>query len=431
MNLMEHRVPAEMFTDLATGGGGAEAIDWLARGQYSKHLLLVRGVLDAVRQSGHPAEAATRRAFDLLAVIQRECPEAVDVVLRHPSVGAWARHTVRTLRVPDQLAALAAAAAIRAGITCEVDVPVIDGFLTLPSLGRCEAAGELATVHCAPEGAEVSTAARIIRLDEETPGWHGLRPMAAGAAGVRLEVLVDDVDPHRAPDLPNARGRLTEEESRRWRELLDEGWELLASRHTPVAVEVARAIRVLTPLSAPPQGLSSATSRETFGCVALSTPPDGHALAVTLAHETAHAKLCALLDIVPLTKPEDGSLHYAPWRPDPRPIGGLLQGAYAYLSVTDFWRRQRRHEEGERAMRAGAEFARWRTGARQVSQTILDSGRLTPPGERFVELMAERLDEWAAEPVEADSVRLAEEAAGRHRSLWRERHTVQGSDAVQ
>ncbi|MEV0582829.1 HEXXH motif domain-containing protein [Nonomuraea sp. NPDC050310] len=425
MNLMEHRVPVEMFTDLATGGGGAVTIDWLARGQYSKHLLLVRGVLDATKQGRHPAEAAVRRAYDLLAAIQHEHPEAVDRVLRHPSVGAWARHTVRTLQAPGQLAGLAAAAAIHAGVSCEVDVPVLDGFLTLPSLGQVTVTGELATVHCSPEGAEVSAEGQIVRLDENVPGWYGLRPLAAEAAGVRLDVLVDDVDPYRAPGLANSRGRLSEAESRRWQELLDEGWDLLATHHTPVAVEVAAAIRVLTPLSAPPQGLSSATSRETFGCVALSTPPDGHALAVTLAHETAHNKLSALLDIVPLTKPEDGSLHYAPWRPDPRPIGGLLQGAYAYLGVTDFWRRQRHHEQGEQAMRAGAEFARWRAGARQVSQTILDSGRLTPPGEQFVGLMAERLDEWGAEPVEADSLELAKNAADRHRSLWRERNAGQ------
>ncbi|MFG2074345.1 HEXXH motif domain-containing protein [Nonomuraea maritima] len=422
MNLTEHRVPVDMFTDLATGGGGPETIEWLARGQYSKHLLLVRGVLDAAKQGGHPAEAAVRRAYDLLDAVQREHPEAVDAVLRHPSVGAWGRHTIRTLDVPEQLAALAAAAAIRAGITCEVDVPVIDGFLTLPSLGQVTVTGSAATVHCSAEGAEVSAGGQIVRLDENVPGWYGLRPLSAEAAGVRLDVVVDDVDPYRAPGLSNARGRLTEHESRHWQHLLDDGWHLLAGHHRVAAQEVASAIRVFTPLSAPAHGLSSATSRETFGCIALSTPPDGHALAVTLVHETAHAKLSAVLDIVALTEPDDGSLHYAPWRPDPRPIGGLLQGAYAYLAVTDFWRRQRHQEEGEEAVRAGAEFARWRDGARQVGRTILDSGRLTAPGEHFVELMVARLDAWADERVDAASLELAKDAADRHRSLWRERN---------
>jgi hypothetical protein len=33
---------------------------------------------------------------------------------------------------------------------------------------------------------------------------------------------------------------------------------------------------------------------------------------------------------------------YAPWRSGPRPLNGLLQGAYAFLGVSGFWRQQRR-----------------------------------------------------------------------------------------
>src|SRR5581483_603165 len=60
--------------------------------------------------------------------------------------------------------------------------------------------------------------------------------------------------------------------------------------------------------------------------------------AVTLAHELQHLKLGALLDIVTLALPDDGRRYYAPWRDDPRPLGGLLQGAYAYFGVSGFWR---------------------------------------------------------------------------------------------
>ena len=62
-------------------------------------------------------------------------------------------------------------------------------------------------------------------------------------------------------------------------------------------------------------------------------------LASVLVHECQHAKLNAVLDLIPLSRP-DQARYYAPWREDPRPLGGLLHGAYAYLGVSDFWRVQ-------------------------------------------------------------------------------------------
>ncbi|MBO3746798.1 HEXXH motif domain-containing protein [Streptosporangiaceae bacterium NEAU-GS5] len=422
MILTEHQIAAEEFADLAGGGGGAPIVERLATAQYSKHMLLVKGVLDAARRADHPRWGQVRMAYRLLAAIQPNHPEAVAAVLRHPSVGAWTRHTIRTLDTPEQLACLAAAAAIRAGFECEVDVPVTSGVVTLPSLGQARVAADRATVHCYSGGAEVSAGRLVVRLGDESPDWDSLRALQSERAGVRLGVLIDDLDPHRMPGSANLGGRLPSDEAHLWGELLDEAWEMLVDDHRRVAEEVAAAITVFTPLNAPPLGVSSATSRETFGCVALSTPPDAHALAVTLAHETQHAKLSALLDIVQLTKPDDGSRHYAPWRDDPRPAGGLLQGAYAYLGVTEFWRRRRHLEKGEAAIRAGAEFARWRSASYMVSQTLLDSGRLTSPGQVFVSGMADRLAAWQAEPLPAACLNLAKDAADRHRSLWRERN---------
>jgi HEXXH motif-containing protein len=45
-------------------------------------------------------------------------------------------------------------------------------------------------------------------------------------------------------------------------------------------------------------------------------------------HEVQHLKLAALLDIVTLTMPGEHDRYYAPWRDDPRPLSGLLQGTY-------------------------------------------------------------------------------------------------------
>jgi HEXXH motif-containing protein len=323
---------------------------------------------------------------------------------------------------------LAAAAAVRSGTPCDVDVPAHEGLVTLPSLGQAVLSPTVssATVLSTADGAEVSANGTMIQIPrdhhEDAPGWRGLRVLSAETDGLPLRVVIDDLDPYRMPGTANIGARLARAEAKRWQSTLDEAWDLLVRHHRAVADEVSGTIKVLTPLTPPERGQSSATSREAFGCVALSTPPDAASFAVTLAHETQHAKLSALLDIVPLTKPDDGSRYYAPWREDPRPVPGLLQGAYAYLGVTDFWRRQRHVEVGEAAIEASAEFSRWRQAARQVTGTLLDSGRLTAPGETFAAEMARQLDRWADEIVPADAQALAHERANLHRDRWRERN---------
>jgi HEXXH motif-containing protein len=231
--------------------------------------------------------------------------------------------------------------------------------------------------------------------------------------------LIEDLDAYRMPGCANVSPRLSQVEWRRWQSALNEGWQLLACHHQSVADEVAAAIRVLTPLLPPPRGQVSATCRDTFGSVALSAPPDACSLAVTLAHELQHAKLSALLDVVALLLPDDASRHYAPWRDDPRPLSGLLQGAYAFLGVADFWRRQRAAANGDAAaVRAHADFARWRDAVTLVVGTLAGSGRLTELGKVFVAGMTRTLRSWEAEVVPPDAAKLARRLAAQHRALW-------------
>lgn len=434
MSLREHRIPADTFSELSSGGGGVAAARLLAATQYSKHVLLVRGVLDTAQATGHPQAGDARRGYDILAAVQSGHPEAVDAVLRYPAVGAWARHTARKLSepgataVPAQLGALAVAAALRSGTACTVEVPVVDGVITIPSVGQVLVPGGAtrATVRCAGGAAEVVGDGFRIEVSpsaqDDTPGWLPLRTLATETDGRRLRVLIDDLDPWRMPGSAGLSGRLNATRVACWQSTLDAAWDLLVRCHPTVADEVAAVVSVFAPMAPEDAGQSSASSRETFGCVALSEPLDGCSLAVTLAHEVQHAKLSALLDAVPLLAPDDGSRHYAPWRDDPRPLGGLLQGAYAYLGVTDFWRRQRAHEKGKAAVLASAEFAQWRKAARLVSGTLADSGRLTAAGEVFLAGMIARLDACAADPVPDEALALAREASRRHRDRWVERN---------
>lgn len=49
----------------------------------------------------------------------------------------------------------------------------------------------------------------------------------------------------------------------------------------------------------------------------------------TLVHEFQHIMLGGVLHVAPVHCAVQRQRSYAPWRDDPRPLGGLLQGVYA------------------------------------------------------------------------------------------------------
>jgi HEXXH motif-containing protein len=434
-----HRMPPELFAALADGGGGAEATSILVAAQHSKHALLLQGVTRKAVAAGHPQASLAVRGHELLDKAQRKDAEAVAAVTRHPSVGAWAYRTLAGLgrtapgaiaisagtgaAMPGLLAGIAAAAALHAGISAEIEVPVIDGIVMLPTLG---AAGPVeagtATIRVSAYGAEVIGQTTRVRVPaafrSAAPRWRPLRPVLTTP---RFELVADDIDPFRMPAAPHVAPYAQLDG---WPEMFRAAWALLRRHHPEVAAEVAAMIRVVVPLRRPAKGQVSSSSPETSGAIAMSDPVDPVALAVTIAHELQHVKLSALLDMMALVKPDDGTRFYASWRDDPRPASGLLQGTYAYLGVTAFWRRML----AEGAARSVPwidgefEFCRWRSAAARAAQTLLRSGRLTDAGQEFVSRMAATLAERAAEPVSERARARATEANARHLVAWQSAH---------
>lgn len=425
MSVAVHRIPIRTFAAIAQGGGGRPAARCLVATQRSKHILLLRRVVDLAQSVGHSEADIARKAYSQLAALQDRRPRAVAVVIQYPAVGAWARQTVENLSLrgadatahPGWLSALAAAAAVRSRIPGSATAPAVDGEAMLPTLGSASAvAGH---VHVSRDGAAIDGTSLPADPNSDAIGWQGLRRLSAQVGSKRLELLIDDLDPYRAPGIDNARSRLPSEEAARWQSVLDAAWNLLVRRHVTVAEEVATIVRVLTPLRPPPGGQVSATSRDSFGSILLSAPVDACSLAVTMTHEVQHAKLSALLDVVPMTLPDDGRRFYAPWREDSRPVSGLLQGAYAFLGVAGFWLRQGQSPDGELAL---AEFARWLGAVRLVVDTLRKSGRLTGPGEVFVSEMDRTLRRWEIQPIPQAALTAARQATEEHRDRWRQCH---------
>jgi HEXXH motif-containing protein len=298
----------------------------------------------------------------------------------------------------------------------------------LPSLGcaRLPAArgGGAARLAFSGDGIELAgdrgpTTLAATSLAAEAPGWTPIRTLRAVAGPARIELLFDDLDPCRFPGDIALRDRVSEAELDVWRRRLADGWQVLARGHPRVAAEAAAVVTTLAPLVAPAAGQTSATSRHAFGCVALSLPPDGPTLALVLAHEVQHAKLAALMDMFPLIAGTSGERFYAPWRDDPRPLRGLLHGAYAHIAVAGFWREQRLvAADPATALEAHSEFARWRDAAAQVTAFLGTRPELTPHGRRFVAGMSRALRRWRLDQVPAAALTRAREASSAHHDRW-------------
>lgn len=443
--IYQHRLRTADFDELARGRGDPDVIALLERGQLSKRLLQVWAVLDAVAGDRSAAAATARAAWDRLCELDRSSPGAVFAVLLHPHVGAWLARCLGHLcgpsgasaeRAVGRLAAVAASVAVRAGRDLEVELGVYDQAVMLPTLGRCRVPWPdgPAVLRVSGGTAELRSAAGTARFrpgPAPEPGWEPLRLLRTDTAGRRLAVQLDDLDPYRdLPGLPAA-DRLAPADADRWREVLGRAWSLLVRHHTGAAEALAAGLRTIVPLrdTGAEQGVS-ATSVDAFGAAAMSLPASGETLAVGLIHEFQHSKLGALLDLVPLYDRSRAVLLYAPWRDDPRPLGGLLQGAYAYLGVTAFWRVQRHVRAGRAAQFAHFEFARWREQSSRAVDVIAASGALTAEGERFVRGMGEALDGWRRDPVPRAAAAAAWAANLDHWLSWRARNLVPDRPAV-
>jgi uncharacterized protein len=149
---------------------------------------------------------------------------------------------------------------------------------------------------------------------------------------------------------------------------------------------------VLMPLQPGPEGREiSAAARQAFGAVGAALPADPVTLALLLIHEFQHVKLGAILDLYDLFDPADRQLYHAPWRADPRPFEGLLQGTYAHLAVTDFWRARKQAETGSAAEEAGQRYQHWHAHTRDAIETLAGAGSLTPLGVQFAAHMRQSI----------------------------------------
>ncbi|MGW1845608.1 aKG-HExxH-type peptide beta-hydroxylase [Streptomyces sp. NPDC001966] len=463
-------LPDHMLRQLGRTEGDADTLGVLVRDQDTRRLLLLRALLDAAGEA--PAHVLAPHALDrlrqdwaLLETAERADRTAVRTVLLHPLVGPWTQrclhglsgHGPTSATAPgpglradlDHLSALAAAAAIRAGVPFTTRLAGRDGLLPLPTLGalrtdpdapgtvdvafsgteltlRHIAAGPPVVVHTQPDGATGSADPRWLPVHVLPAVRHGIGPLP-----------LDDIDPYRTDGPGLGRHGLStataiDDHARKsWTESWAGVPPLLRIGGEHRLTEVAVLLRCLVPLGPPPgsgpagEGAAhcSGTRREAFGAVLSSEPATPASFAATLVHELQHTKLAALAALVPLHHEDATPRHFAPWRPDPRPFDGLLQGAYSHLALADHWQRNalfaRRVTHRDLAW---AEHARCREQVAAVLPALAGSAALTREGRILVnEMIAlyHRLDDC---PPPAGHLARARAYVATAKVIWQQRN---------
>lgn len=397
-------LPADVLHQLAHGYGDAKAIAHLNRFQRSLRMLLLAKVFAAADGSCGSRQELVDSAIALLKVLDAGHKNALHDVLGHPYTSVWAVRCLDDAQSgrPDpedfaHLAALAAAIAIRAGVDAEIEVPVRRGAVYLPTLGRLVVGAD----------AGRSLLVRVSGGDcglLEAPGWQGVRRVALpsfASGGIALE----DTDPFRRCHHWEVAQRLPDSEAAAWGRTVPAAWELLARDHHSYAPGIAAGLSTIVPLAPSLSGRAvSSTARRAYGAIGAALPvPAGaadrsaSALALLMIHEFQHGKLGAVLDMADLHDPHDTRLFEAPWRQDPRPLEGLLQGTYAHVGVTDFWRVRRfTATDPEEREHAEAEFGLWFGHTLRATHVLAGSGSLTPLGVRFVEALRTTVEGWTS-----------------------------------
>ncbi|WP_368662745.1 HEXXH motif-containing putative peptide modification protein [Kitasatospora sp. NA04385] len=290
----------------------------------------------------------------------------------------------------------------------------------LPTLGRVlvGGAGE-AVLTGGPEGFEVGG----VRIGWDTPGDGRWQPVRRVALADGWTVALEDADPQRDSHQWPVAGRLDEAELGAWTGALRDAWELIRSDLPGYAPGIRAGLSTLTPLEPGPAGRDvSAAARQAFGAVGIARPAAAPTLALLVAHEFQHVKLGAVLDFHDLYDRADERLFHAPWRPDPRPLEGLLQGTYAHLAVTEYWAARVRTAGGAPdGDNARFQLASWRSHTVGAIEGLAASGALTPLGARFTEGMRAAVEPWLSVPVGAAAEAAARTAAAANLAEWRAR----------
>ncbi|MEU4768031.1 HEXXH motif-containing putative peptide modification protein [Actinosynnema sp. NPDC023794] len=418
------------FAEVCEGPVRGEVMHLLRRIENTQRKLLILGFERETRALADVEVLVPDlgEAWDLLLLAEDAAPGVVDEVIMFPTVGLWFRRALETvvdghIDTPAKRAeigvvhAVAAAAALRAGLSFDIRVPVTQGVVSLPTVGQYEVAVDLSVDFMPLHHSESGTKVEHVK-------FRPVRRHRSTASGVVLEVVFEDTDPHRAfADSPAAPDPLSDTEFERWCAQLDAAWEILVGWNRRYAEELSVGLMSLAPLTREGK-LVGASSASAFGAIALCEKASADELADALVHELQHSKLNAVLECVSLHGTDEVDYFYAPWRDDPRPLNSVLHGIYAFTSVVEFWRARRGLVSEGRAAKADYAFVLRALQVRMAIEDIASTAQLNHWGQIFLEKLSSRLAACEDDLTEAERTGPVAKLVADHRALWRVRHVM-------
>lgn len=437
-----HRLSWHDFDACARLAADSIMVRRLRRVERSRRKLLLFGLLEKLAKNPEwfGPLPSVEAAWELLARVDESSPKALGRLIAHPYTGSWAGYTTRLVQNDvdgvcplwvhvGHIHAIAASAAIKAGIDFRIEVPVWKGNVALPAIGtaRLTASSAFSTAEVVGGRGryKVGNEAGVVCLpavDGDTENWWHVRRVRTRVGQRRFSVRLDDIDPYRGLYEPVPPRRLPRAEVAQWRQLIDSACRLIVEQVPDFAEVMPVGLVSLVPAPHVLYQNPSASTTEAFGSALVGRPTDGAALAATLIHEFQHIVLGGMLHLIKIHDDDPRERFYVPWRDDPRPLSGAVQGLYAFAGVTKFWRSLARSRVDEMARRADFEFALWRDHTWHVLAAVRGDSALTPAGRRLIEGLANAMQPWRHEPVPAEVAELAAMVAADHRAGWRARY---------
>ncbi|GAA3118310.1 hypothetical protein GCM10017687_34930 [Streptomyces echinatus] len=336
-------------------------------------------------------------------------------VLDYPATGAWlgrGRWPHPTARNFQEalagLGAVAVAAALRAGCRFTTTRLLPAGTLPLPGIGllrcadgRARLSGRAGAVRITDSAGPHPAAARPLRRPRRPgrprhPPARRRRPRLVGTAHAARRHrrtrrrgtptgcprAVSDRRRCPRPSVPSPTPPRGPPAGR-------DAHALLAATHPARAAETTALVRAVVPLVPPADGGPTAQRHRAHRARRGSWPScrrTGESWPSCWCTRTHHTKLAVLDELVPLWRP-GGGLHRVGWRRDPRPVSGVLQGAYAHLALLDLWWRARTGPAWVWRRRAAERFETCREQVAEALSVLARSDELTPYGREFVRHM--------------------------------------------
>lgn len=430
-----HQLTRADLVALASGKFTGNLIGRLRSAELSKNVLLLEAIRrEAVRSGSDEIIAIIDSSREVLRAAQVCQPDVVERLLALPNFGLWAAECLMRLRsrteqpgAPDvgHLAAFGAVAALRTRQHCHLRLPVRDGVVYLPTMGRVTVPSgsgrSWADFVSNDRGAVVVSGSWELHLPARSPdvrSWTSAYSVAARSRGLEIRLVLEDSDPFLSRLAPSP-CPISPGLAQEWQQRLTEAWELLTRYHRDVALGLAETLTAIIPSSELERGQPvTATSGWAWGAILLSLPPDKLSFAEALAHEFHHLVLAAVEDVTMLIDAAHDDLCYAPWRDDPRPRSALLQGSYAFFGVAAFWLRQSRAGTCADMQKAQVEFARRSENVSDALSELRGWTGLTGAGHQFVAQMTDQLAGLLTEPMDPSARAMARQVNSEHRAQW-------------